>query len=206
MRFADNFNPEWGYLAPAPSFLRTARVALVAAAIGATSGAGVVFSLMDRPAADESSIAARTLVRPNDAAFVVTSPASQLQMPHDVGTPTVHVGRASSATVAASEAGPNSAIESLAVAQALVEASVAPTPPASEAAVAGDTAPPQKKAFKKQSFPQPRLAARAPREQPYGAAHEPALGNGRTPLALLPNGGDPTRSSYSSAYQVQDNF
>ena len=32
MRFAGNFHPEWGYLAPAPSFLRTARVALVAAA------------------------------------------------------------------------------------------------------------------------------------------------------------------------------
>lgn len=49
MRSAGNFNPEWGYLAPAPSFMRTARVVLVATAIGATAGAAVVISLIDRP-------------------------------------------------------------------------------------------------------------------------------------------------------------
>ena len=63
MRHAGNFNPEWGYIAPAPHFLRTARVFVVAAAIGATASAAVVFSLMDRPAA-ETSVAARTLVQP----------------------------------------------------------------------------------------------------------------------------------------------
>ncbi len=63
MRHASNFNPEWGYIAPAPNFLRTARVFVVAAAIGATASAAVVFSLMDRPAA-ETSVAARTLVQP----------------------------------------------------------------------------------------------------------------------------------------------
>jgi hypothetical protein len=63
MRHAGNFNPEWGYIAPAPNFLRTARVFVVAAAIGATASAAVVFSLMDRPAA-ETSVAARTLVQP----------------------------------------------------------------------------------------------------------------------------------------------
>jgi hypothetical protein len=63
MRHAGNFNPEWGYIAPAPNFLRTARVFVVAAAIGATASAVVVFSLMDRPAA-ETSVAARTLVQP----------------------------------------------------------------------------------------------------------------------------------------------
>jgi hypothetical protein len=62
MRRAANFNPEWGYLAPAPSFVRSARLVIVAAAIGATAGAAVVFSLADRPAA-EPSVAARTLVR-----------------------------------------------------------------------------------------------------------------------------------------------
>lgn len=64
MRFADNFNPEWGYLAPAPSFLRTTRIVLVAVAIGATAGGAVVFSLVDHPAAEETSVAARTLVEP----------------------------------------------------------------------------------------------------------------------------------------------
>jgi hypothetical protein len=67
MRHAGNFNPEWGYMAPAPNFLRTARVFIVAAAIGAAASAAVVFSLMDRPAA-EASVAARTLVRPVETA------------------------------------------------------------------------------------------------------------------------------------------
>ena len=75
MRFAGNFHPEWGYLAPAPSFLRTARVALVAAAVGATAGAGVVLSLTDRPV--ETSVAARTLVRPVEAAASDVDRASQ---------------------------------------------------------------------------------------------------------------------------------
>ena len=35
MRYAGNFHPEWGYLAPAPNFIRTARVILVATAVGA---------------------------------------------------------------------------------------------------------------------------------------------------------------------------
>ena len=52
MRHAGNFNPEWGYIAPAPNFLRTTRLFVVAAAIGATASAAVVFSLMDRPAAE----------------------------------------------------------------------------------------------------------------------------------------------------------
>ncbi len=47
MRSTGNFSPEWGYLAPAPSILRTMRVVLVATAVGATAGAGVVLSLVD---------------------------------------------------------------------------------------------------------------------------------------------------------------
>jgi hypothetical protein len=71
MRHAGNFNPEWGYLAPAPNFLRTTRLFVVAAAIGATASA-VVFSLMDRPAA-ETSVAARTLVQPVEPALPARS-------------------------------------------------------------------------------------------------------------------------------------
>src|SRR5579872_3319456 len=64
MRSAGNFHPEWGYLAPAPSFMRTLRIALVATAIGATAGAVVVVSLVARPASGtaDSSIAAHALV------------------------------------------------------------------------------------------------------------------------------------------------
>jgi len=64
MRSAGNFHPEWGYLAPAPSFMRTLRIALVATAIGATAGAVVVVSLVARPGSGtaDSSIAAHALV------------------------------------------------------------------------------------------------------------------------------------------------
>jgi hypothetical protein len=47
MRHGSNFNPEWGYVAPAPGFMRTARLIVVAAIIGATAGAATVFSLLD---------------------------------------------------------------------------------------------------------------------------------------------------------------
>jgi len=51
---------EWGYLAPAPSFIRTARVVLVATAIGVIAGAGIVFSLVSHAPID-ASVSARTL-------------------------------------------------------------------------------------------------------------------------------------------------
>ena len=89
MRHAGNFNPEWGYLAPAPTFMRTARVFIVAALVGGTAGAAVVLSLMDRPAA-EASVAARTLVsaveppapvRPVESAPSGGAPAPALPQP-----------------------------------------------------------------------------------------------------------------------------
>ena len=75
MRSAGNFHPEWGYLAPAPSFMRTVRIALVATAIGATAGAVVVVSLVERPGSndDNSSIAAHALVT---SAPVIAAPAA----------------------------------------------------------------------------------------------------------------------------------
>jgi hypothetical protein len=57
MRSTGNFSPEWGYLAPAPSMLRTVRVVLVATAIGATAGAGVVLSLVDHTTPDSDKVA-----------------------------------------------------------------------------------------------------------------------------------------------------
>lgn len=60
---AMNFHPEWGCLAPAPSFLRTMRTVLVATAVGATAGGGVVLSLVGH-SAGQTSVAERTLVRP----------------------------------------------------------------------------------------------------------------------------------------------
>lgn len=72
MRFAENFNPEWGYLAPAPNFMRTARIVAVAAAIGASAGGAVVFSLIERPLAEEPSVAARTMAAPEGPSAMST--------------------------------------------------------------------------------------------------------------------------------------
>ncbi len=66
MRNTANFHPEWGYLAPTPIFIRTMRVVVVATAVGATVGAGVGFSWVSHPTT-ETSVAARTLVRPIEA-------------------------------------------------------------------------------------------------------------------------------------------
>ena len=68
MRHAGNFNPD----APAPNFLRTVRVLVVAAVIGAMASAAVVFSLTERPVA-ETSVAARTLVQPVEPALPTRS-------------------------------------------------------------------------------------------------------------------------------------
>jgi hypothetical protein len=68
-----NFHPEWGCLAPAPSLLRTMRIVLIATAVGATAGGGVVLSLVGHSAA-ETSIAERTLVRPIPAAPISVAP------------------------------------------------------------------------------------------------------------------------------------
>ena len=70
-----NFRPEWGYLAPADSFIRTARIVLVATAVGATAGVGVVLSLVERPAAEagKSWSAARTLTQPVDYSLTPVS-------------------------------------------------------------------------------------------------------------------------------------
>jgi hypothetical protein len=87
MRSAGNFSAEWGYLAPAPSFARTARVVLVATAIGAIAGAGVVFSLVERPAEPEkTSLAARAIVT-SVRATAIPSPALAANGPALTGGP-----------------------------------------------------------------------------------------------------------------------
>ena len=79
MRYNASFHPEWGYLAPAPSFIRTVRIVFIATAVGAAVGAGVGFSWIGHGA--ENSVAARTLVRPMKAA---PTPANTLaQVPNE---------------------------------------------------------------------------------------------------------------------------
>jgi hypothetical protein len=188
MRRAANFNPEWGYLAPAPSFVRSARLVIVAAAIGATAGAAVVFSLADRPAA-EPSVAARTLVRQPaaTAAATMSAPvAAQLQTesqhaqsradaqgiaqrqaamlaPAHVGSTSSFAGESGAMPAAMP------AVQHPASALALAEApAVTNAPPAQGASevVAAEPAPAQKTPAKK-----PRAISRAtPRYERYGMA------------------------------------
>ncbi len=141
MRFAGNFHPEWGYLAPAPSFLRTARVALVAAAVGATAGAGVVLSLTDRPV--ETSVAARTLVRPVEAAAADVDRASQAALVQAAAPPAV---QAQAAKPIPASAGAPIASESTSVTTAAAPANIAALAEAPFAAPVTDAAAARKKA------------------------------------------------------------
>ena len=83
MRASANFHPEWGYLAPAPSFIRRVRVVLVATTLGAIVGAGVgLFPVSHQ--ATELSVAARTLIRPIETASAGANnpaPVSQANAP-----------------------------------------------------------------------------------------------------------------------------
>jgi hypothetical protein len=159
MRFAGNFNPEWGYLAPAPSFIRTVRIAVVAAAVGASAGAAVVFSLADHPAA-EQSVAARTLARPADFAPARTrSQAVRLQVP------------TAAPVQAQSESGASSTIQRPASIAALAEVPAAT-----------DAAPPQAVA----PTPAAALLQKKRAKRHHSAPRrEEAYGDVKGPLALL---------------------
>ena len=85
--------------------MRTVRVVLVATAIGATAGAAVVLSLIDRPAADHdrtASIAAHAIVTSVQAAPAKATPATAT-LAAPVGASTA-VPAAVAATVAHAQA------------------------------------------------------------------------------------------------------
>jgi len=82
MRHARHFNPEWGYVAPAPSVMRMDCLIVVAAIILAAAGAAMVFSLLHRPGAKES-VAARTLVAPEVSRRVTAGTSVAAQQPNE---------------------------------------------------------------------------------------------------------------------------
>ena len=186
MRFAGNFNPEWGYLAPAPSFIRTVRIAVVAAAVGATAAAAVVFSLVDRPVAEES-VAARTLARPTDSAAARTaSQAVQLQVPARAAlaqvqakpdavapSPSVMLSPANAAAIgpAAGEPGARSTIQRPAGIAALAEAPAAT-----------DAGPPQ---AVEPTSAAPSLQKKRAKRHHSAPRREEVSGDVKGPLALL---------------------
>lgn len=178
MRYAGNSHPEWGYLAPAPSFLRTARIVIVAMAVGATAGAGVVFALVDRPAA-ESSVAARTLVRSTATPPISTGAPAQLaaQAAPISDQPAKPVAAAAQGGAAsASEASTRPTAHPPPGTAALAEAPAATDAPEQirdHAAATTDAPPAQKKATKKRRS-----------TSSYASRAEPANGGERLPLLL----------------------
>jgi hypothetical protein len=159
MHFAGNFHPEWGYLAPAPGFVHTARIVLFAAVVGATAGAGVVLSLIGRPAAEvgDSSVAARTLARPVDSASAPVGAPQPVQANRQAGiknqptkplTPDGDGGvLAASESSASSTAQPPAVITALAGESGATDASLAQI--RNQTTTAADAAPVQKKTTKK---------------------------------------------------------
>jgi hypothetical protein len=160
MRYNANFHPEWGYLAPAPNFIRTARIVFIAVAVGGTAGAVVVLSLVERPVG-ETSVAARTLARPVEAASVPAGTPRAAQVNTQAAIQNQPAKPAPTNGSSASESGtsPSTPATSIA-APAEVPAAGAASPaklPADEAAAV--KAPVQKKATKK-PHPASRYASR----------------------------------------------
>jgi hypothetical protein len=141
MRSAGNFNSEWGYLAPAPSFMRTVRVVLVATAIGATAGAAVVISLIDRPAGEgTASLAPRAIVTSAQAAPLMAVPAVAAA---PVAAP---IAQTTAALPVAPQAAVSAAAQTAASTTPAVNASapsgaVAPSQPSLATAVPANSAP-----------------------------------------------------------------
>ena len=73
MRQARHLHPEWGFLAPPPSFSRNLRIFVIATIVGATAGSGVILSLADRAPA-QTSLVAGTLVASTAAPVQSPSP------------------------------------------------------------------------------------------------------------------------------------
>jgi hypothetical protein len=154
MRSAGNFHPEWGYLAPTPSFARTLRVALVATAIGATAGAAVVVSLVAHPASGstaDSSIAAHALVTGAPAvnpvsATAAPAPAQPAPAPAQAAAVAPPAAAASAAAVAGAANAPNGAAPAEV---AHVEEPAAAPPAHEDAALVPEAAPSKKTVTKK---------------------------------------------------------
>jgi hypothetical protein len=86
MRHARHFNPEWGYVSPAPSVMRMDCLIVVAAIILAAAGAATVFSLLHRPGVKEL-VAAPEVSQPATAGTLAA--AQQPTEPQEVKSPYV---------------------------------------------------------------------------------------------------------------------
>jgi len=161
------FHPEWGYLAPAPSLVHRARVVLVATAVGAIVGAGVVFSRVSHTAT-ETSVAARTLVGPVGATSARgTTPAqvAQTNPPSRTQPGPASELNGQAVDVATSESSASSTTPAPEGAAALAKASpVASAPPALSAAAKAHVA--SVTPIKKRAMTKPNVT------QHYASRHE----------------------------------
>ena len=70
MRHTRHFNPEWGYVAPAPSVMRTDCLIVLAAIIFVAAGATIVFSLLypevSQPVTTGTSVAVQQPTEPQE--------------------------------------------------------------------------------------------------------------------------------------------
>jgi ribonuclease E len=199
MRFAGNFHPEWGYLAPAPNFMRTARVVAVATAIGATAGAAVVLSLAERSApgamadAGKTLVVVHSLVQPAEAAAPAVAPIAATTLtpviaPVAATVPAAPVAPAAPAKVQASIqpgappvtasaqpiAPPPTPSESRTVSTSAAPASVAAlseSPPVTEASAppASNAVPPAPLAPQKDAIKKPAATGQQPLRGPQPA-------------------------------------
>jgi hypothetical protein len=180
MRSSGNFHPDWGYLAPAPSFMRTARIVLVATAIGATAGAAVIISLAPHSATDAANapIAAHALVTsvpvvaeapvaaPPDEAVATQTPASaapEMQAaapPASAGKPNMIASPSAQAPGNVALAGPPSATPT--------EAEAQPAASPSETVAEPEPAPKQAKKHRTAGYyPTRPLAKKWPTRRPF---------------------------------------
>jgi hypothetical protein len=100
------FHPEWGYMAPGRSFIRTLRAILIATAVGAVAGGGIVLLIVSGAPEDSRSVAARTLVPPEVEVIAKPSEVTSgrlLSTEQQPGLPLAAPARSKSKTAEAKE-------------------------------------------------------------------------------------------------------
>ena len=105
MRSAKNLHPEWGYVPTRTiDFMRVISIFLVATTIGATTGGGVVLSLVDVPTG-QASVGAHTLAAP--VQVLISAPEVAQPNPQPIVESTMDSGSNGRLGAAASESSAN---------------------------------------------------------------------------------------------------
>jgi type IV secretory pathway VirB10-like protein len=215
MRSAGNFSPEWGHLAPVPSFARTARIVLVATAIGATAGAGVVLSLVDRsPEPKGASVSPRAIVTSERAAAAPAASQMSAAPMAPAASPVVPAAPPASppasSTVAPSEVATQSPNHALVPSQTADQPAAAPSTVANASAQApGPVTPPENTAPPSAAETSASQANSEPaKTEPHPAAGVAALSepSATGTAADAPDGGTNAQESASPQKKAKHHF